>query len=1723
MRRKRFNKDYDEVSRKSRVKMHKSGKHWVTTVMSQLGLIRVSKGAGEHKVLTVRKADNMSESYFSATRLLKAAASVGALAGGATFLTDQVQADDAVAVEKTVESTDTVLTDTVQMGTTTESTVASTASVSTSESAGSESAAQESVTDNLASASASTSTSVVVSESTSVSVSESASLSESVSESESASVSTLLSEATSEAAKVAASNTSDSSEATTVTTAEDSHKVLEEVTSEAVVISDYAEKQAASADEASATTLTNLVITTRAEIATAKAILGDATASPAAIEAQISAIKSSSEALAAELLKNDPDGILSIALDTATSTLKVGQGEGILIETTSTADPSMDNANGAAIAPHTLRTGVSATSEAGWYTFESYDLYSYNKNMASQTFNGATVDAYIRYSLDYDPSTTDVLAELVSTTTGEVLETHTLSAGSTVTFEYPKKVNANNSNITLAYDTSTASTSTPGSLKFSGEEGRLYSTVVVPAYQVNTTRYVTESGTELATYSLQTIAGQKVTSSGVRDFTGYDYVKTTQTVVQGQYPKGTVYLAGVVQEGIVQYKAIREIVADDAVVTKIYYLDPTYTGEVDWKGTDTTGFIELLTTSPTVYTADKVTYDYNINATITAPYTIDSTGNYMVFKESATNDQGSKYRVIAQWSGDSTTNGRYGKIYIGTQVWTTKQGTNEWGWFGYNEVKNQGIKIDNKGYWPTGIQQTLRNASQATAVETTYIYKINEAESTSISQSVSNSNSLSSSDSQSVSASTSLSQSISNSLSTVASQSTSTSQSESNSLSASISASTSTSQLESNSLSASESASISTSQSQSNSLSASESASVSTSQLQSTSLSASESASISTSQSQSNSLSVSASASASTSLSQSVSNSVSASESTSVSVSESVSASTSASVSASESISASASESASTSASLSASESTSVSESASTSLSASESTSVSVSESVSASTSASVSASESVSASTSASLSSSESVSASTSASLSASESTSFSTSTSLSASESASVSASLSASESLSASTSVSQSQSNSHSASQSASTSVSQSQSNSLSASTSASTSISQSESNSLSASESASISVSQSQSNSLSTSASVSASTSLSQSVSNSVSASESASASTSASVSTSESVSASTSASVSASESVSASTSVSVSASESASASTSTSVSTSESVSASTSASVSASESASASTSASVSSSESVSASASVSASESTSVSESVSASESTSASESQSETPVVKEGYVIVHYRDTEGNVIKKTVTDTPTSPVDTPYDTTDNKPKEIVTEDGTRYILVPSKTIGTENGNVVEGETEVTYIYQKVANWIPQIPNVPENERPVTPYPFDPTKPDQEIPVIPTNPGTDQPVVPHVPGYTPVDPKDNTPLKPVDPSDPNKGYIPPTPEKPGENTYIPYVPNETPDAKTGTVVVNYVDEDGNVIKNPVTDTPDSPVDTPYDTTDNKPKTITTEDGTTYEIIRTEGNETGKVVEGDTKVTYVYRKVTTTPKSGNVIVHYRDTEGNVIKETVTDTPTSPVGTDYDTTDNKPKTITTKDGTYILVPSKTVGTENGKVVEGETSITYVYQKVANWIPQIPNVPENERPVVPYPFDPTNPDVPVTPNPGTVIPYVPGYTPVDPKDNTPLKPVDPSDPKKGYIPPTPDKPGENTYIPYVPNKDVTPEPETPNKQTSSKPASETPKATPAAKATLPSTGEADQSGLTLAGAGLLIGAGALLGRKKKNADKN
>ncbi|HFI0451997.1 TPA: MucBP domain-containing protein, partial [Streptococcus suis] len=269
------------------------------------------------------------------------------------------------------------------------------------------------------------------------------------------------------------------------------------------------------------------------------------------------------------------------------------------------------------------------------------------------------------------------------------------------------------------------------------------------------------------------------------------------------------------------------------------------------------------------------------------------------------------------------------------------------------------------------------------------------------------------------------------------------------------------------------------------------------------------------------------------------------------------------------------------------------------------------------------------------------------------------------------------------------------------------------------------------------------------------------------------------------------------------------------------------------------------------------------------------------------------------GDVVVNYIDTEGNVIKAPVTDTDLTSTGTAYDTTDNKPTTITTEDGSVYELLPVLTKGEESGKVVAGTTQVTYVYRKVSS-------------------------------------------------------------------------------------------PTPSTKQGTVVVHYVTEDGTVIATPVTDTPSSDVGTTYDTTDNKPATITTADGTTYELVRTEGTETGTVVEGETVVTYVYRKVETpTPatKQGMVVVHYVTEDGTVIATPVTDTPSSDVGTTYDTTDNKPATITTADGTtYELV--RTDGTETGTVVEGETVVTYVYRKVETPSKKVVtnHVDENGNPIAP-----------------------------------------------------------------------------------------------------------------------------------------
>ena len=654
--------------------------------------------------------------------------------------------------------------------------------------------------------------------------------------------------------------------------------------------------------------------------------------------------------------------------------------------------------------------------------------------------------------------------------------------------------------------------------------------------------------------------------------------------------------------------------------------------------------------------------------------------------------------------------------------------------------------------------------------------------------------------------------------------------------------------------------------------------------------------------------------------SESASQSQSQSNSQSLSESEVASNSLSRSENQSASESLSQSEVESTSKSVSESTSASTSEAASVSASQSESlkTSASESASVSGSQSVSLSTSASESASVSASQSASLSTSASESASVSASQSESLSTSASESASVSASQSASLSTSASESASVSASQSASLSTSASESASVSASQSASLSTSASVSESVSGSQSASLSTSASESASVSASQSTSLSTSTSESISVSASISESISivTNNSESESTSSSESASASLSDSASVSESASTSASTSVSESASASESVSVSASASQSASLSTSASESASVSGSQSASLSTSASESASVSASQS--ASLSTSASESASVSASQSASLSTSASESAS--------------------VSASQSASLSTSASESASVSTSQSASLSTSASASESASASASVSASESAS----SSESTSVSASVSASESYSASASLSESTSTSTSVSESLSSSESTSVSISQSMSE--------------------------------------------------SETP--KVGEVIITYIREnDGKEIQKPRQDTPNSPYDTPYNTTEEgeKPNTIKTPDGKTYKIVPKGDYPVGKV-DGDghlessdpikgkvdkpkSTITYVYKEV-----KGDVYVHYKDTDGNTIKDDVTDEKDQPVDKDYDTViDNRPKEIQYNGKTYELVPAgnynvgkvdeqghlESSDATTGKVIEGRKDVTYIYK--------------------------------------------------------------------------------------------------------------------------------------------------------------
>ena len=591
------------------------------------------------------------------------------------------------------------------------------------------------------------------------------------------------------------------------------------------------------------------------------------------------------------------------------------------------------------------------------------------------------------------------------------------------------------------------------------------------------------------------------------------------------------------------------------------------------------------------------------------------------------------------------------------------------------------------------------------------------------------------------------------------------------------------------------------------------------------------------------------------------------------------------------------------------------------------------------------------------------------------------------------------------------------------------------------------------------------------------------------------------------------------------------------------------------------------------------------------------------------------------GNVYVHYVDTEGNTIKASVKDEDEQPIDKDYDTVvDNRPSTIEFQ-GKTYELVPAGNykVGqvdeqghwtgddATTGKVAEKDKNVTYVYQlkqPKGNVYVHYVDVNGNKikDDVTDEKDQPVDKDYDTVV------DNRPKEIEFQGKTyELVPAGNYKVGQVDEQghwtgdDATTGKVV---EGDKNVTYVYKLKEDPTKPKEGDVIITYVDEKGKEIQKPRQDTPNSPYDTPYNTTEEgeKPNTIKTPDGKTYKIVPKGDYPVGKV-DGDghlessdpikgkvdkprSIITYVYKEVKEEPTQpkGSVYVHYKDTEGNTIKESVTDELDQPVGKDYNTVeDNRPQYIKFEGKTYEIVPvgNYTVGKVDtqghlestdpttGKVVEGRKDVTYIYKLVEEPVQPKGNVyvhyvDENGNTIKTSVVD--EKDQPVGKDYDTVVDNRPKtITTADgkvyelvPQGNYPVGNVDgeghltTTDPTTGKViegdknvtyvyklvktpnvptpnTPVPPTPTPNTPVPPTPTPNTpvppTPTPNTPVDPTPNTPVNPVPEqpAKPApALEQLPNTGETGSVASALLGAVAGVAGVAALGRRKKEDEK-
>ena len=470
--------------------------------------------------------------------------------------------------------------------------------------------------------------------------------------------------------------------------------------------------------------------------------------------------------------------------------------------------------------------------------------------------------------------------------------------------------------------------------------------------------------------------------------------------------------------------------------------------------------------------------------------------------------------------------------------------------------------------------------------------------------------------------------------------------------------------------------------------------------------------------------------------------------------------------------------------------------------------------------------------------------------------------------------------------------------------------------------------------------------------------------------------------------------------------------------------------------------------------------------------------------------------------------------------------------------------------------------------SDIKYVYNKLGNWI--VSN-PDGSTKSIIYPNDPSDPtkiaDSSVPGYP--------VIDFLPGYTPKDHM-GTPLVPVDPDDHTKGYIPPTPENPTEDTVITYEKDSQKATVTyvveGTGTVLHTDNlegksgepidystvaklaelkalgydlvtdgfttatDKNFDKDTKVDQsfvvtvkphvePIKPVDPENPNDPNKPKP-----GDPIDPNNPDGPKwTEDLIKQIDTTRHVNRTITSVNEKGEEVAQKVTDKVTFTREGKINSVTGEItygnwtAKDGDTTFDKVESPVVQG--YILkdAKQKEVAATTGLTVDSkDENIEVVYTKLGSWVPKVPEgfeEPKLDKPQ--YPNDPTDPTKPGTPT--TVIPQVPGTTPKDSNGN-PLKPVDPNDPSKGYVPPTPENPTEDTVINYVP----VPQPVRPTDNgdnngtptTAAQPASPSTPQYRDGKRELPNTGTEDNASLAALGLlGVLSGFGLVAHKKKED----